>query len=507
MHLITCLCTGQLGCTPLPDDGDKAELQEAVLSVLVFLFTSLPAGSAQDLFQVLHRAYPQPIDCSESKKIYELSPNKKRHEHYIADLPASRSIIPQLSHADAQLDNESLSASTAIDSIQKRASHLLSVVSPSHVTFLEKLYNRTDAGGAEPLLVLQLGLLYFQARNCRLSDRWYNDTLRSQSSDPPEMITKALLHKRTHSAALRHLTDTWRYCLTPQHTCEALAKAAANDMPVCNDVCSLVQSIVGSFPSVSRVVLEVLFFGPPEKFLDQMVSAIQCGDLILNKKGPKTIAVHMGYHCKLLELVGRMYTKIKTNPTQVPNADQCLQRLQNFSRKIVIVVTSQTESYTLSQMSPDVHRFAMSKSLFTLNVDEIAGVICDAGQDVVVGLVSFLPLLPSFPNDLKMLYAHVHGIDATSVSSDLLLVPPFQSAVLQALENRKNAVRMVVDESNTKPSTRFEGMLRRAVENLRNLSAEFGYEADCNAFMADIALQLTPTFKQVLDRECMQSHQ
>ena len=31
--------------------------------------------------------------------------------------------------------------------------------------------------------------------------------------------------------------------------------------------------------------------------------------------------------------------------------------------------------------------------------------------------------------------ARVYGVGATSVSSDLLLVPPFQSAILQALEN------------------------------------------------------------------------
>ena len=504
MYLITCLYTGHLGCTPIPDGGDEAELQEAILSVLVSLFTSLPPSSAQDLFRVLHRAYPQPIDCSESQKLYEFSSKSRKHKNYMADLPASRSIIPQLSHAGARPGNESLSASTAVDSIQRRARQILSVVSPSHVTFLEKLYNRTDAGGAEPLLVLQLGLLYFQACNCRLSDRWYNDTLRSQSSDPPEMITKALLHKGNRSAAVRHLVDTWRYCLTPQHTCEALAKAAANDMPVCNDVCSLVQSITDLFPSVSKLALEVLFYGPPEKFLDQMVSAIRFGGQLLKKKGRQQAAVHMGYHCRLLEFVGQMYAKVKTNLTQVTNAGQCLQRLRDFARRIVMVMTSRTESYTLSQMKPGARCFAMSRSLFTLNVEEVADVICDAGQDVLFGLLSVLPLLPSFPSDLKMLYACVYGVDATSVSSDLLLVPPFQSAILQALENRKNAVRMVVGELNTKSTPRFEGMLRRAVKNLRNLSAEFGFEVDCNAFMAEMTLHITPSLKQVLDRGRMQ---
>ena len=514
MHLITCLCTGQLGCTPIPDDSDEEALQEPVVSVLIFLFTSLPASSAQDLFRVLHRAYPQPIDCSESQKLYKLSHNRKSYEPYVVVLPTLKSIIPQLSHhdADAQQDNESVSASTAVDSIQRRARHLLSVVSPSHVTFLEELYvcSLSNAGNAEPLLILQLGLLYFQARNCRLSDGWYNDTLICQSSDPTRMITKALLHKGNHSAAVRHLIDTWKYCLTPQQTCKALAKAATNHMPVCNDVCSLVQSIADSFPIVSRLALEVLFYGPPEKFLDQMVSAIQSGELFLNKKDPlaEITAVHMDNPCRLLELVGRMHTKIKTNPTQVTNADECLRHLQDFSRTIVLVMTSQTKLYTesLSQMRPDVHCFATSRSLFTLNVHDIAGVICDAGQDVVVELLSFLPLLPSFPNDLKMLYARVYGVAATSVSGDLLLVPPFQTAILQALENRKNDVQRVIDESNIKSSFRLKGMLRHAVENLRNLSAEFGYEADCSAFMAEVALQLTPSLKQVIDRERMKSH-
>ena len=497
------LCTGQLGCTPIPDDGDEEALQEAILSVLISLFTSLPPSSAQDLFKVLHRAYPQPIDCIESGKLCKLRSYARKYQRYETDRPTLQltCALPQLGHADVQLQQTD-SASGTLLAVLERASHVLSTVSQSHVTFLEKLYNRirTNGEGAEPLLIMQLQLLHLQAHNCRQS-RWYINASNSQYSDLTEVIASALLHKGNHSAAVKHLVDTWRYCLTHRQMFKALVKAAATGMPVCNDVCELVQSAVDSLPTVATLALEVLFYGPPEKFIDQMVSAIQLVQRHLLKKHLENANMPaIRCLCQLLELVGRMHAKIKTNLAQITDAHQYLQRLQDFAKEIITVMASQAGIYR--QMWASEWSFAGPRLRCTLNVDEIAGVICDSGQDVLLELGSFLSLLPSFPTDIRMLYAHLHGVNISSVSNDLLLASPFQSAILQALEDEKINVRREVDIGNTSGSVSFGMVLtRRALKRFRNLSKEFGLEADCNAFESEVASQLAPPLRQEFERD------
>ena len=471
--------TGQLGCTPIPDDGDKEALQEAILSVLVSLFTSLPPSSAQDLFKVLEKAYPQPLTFSERAK---LGHKELRTLDEVKCIPTT-SILPSFAAVDKTHELMfGVDSSTEAILLQEACS-LKRAVTPSHVMFLKKLLFRLQAAGTRPLVILQLGLLYSQAHKCREYTRHVSDvsgckfTFEESSkyhsrSVQRQHITVSIDEMEFHSStdhvlAVNHLSNVWRYCITPQQVMEVAIRSVKHKPP--RHVCTLILSAIDS-RCPERLVMEALGTlaeGTPEQFIDGIESVLKVCNSARNPE----------FLCNLLQSVGRMYGKIKANVVPVANIDSCQQRLLNAASNIV----TSMQLYESSQQFTVIDQSLSTYVRFSLDIDMIAEVTCDAGQDTVLGVGYFLQLQSSFVNQLKRLCAHFHNVPISSVNG-LLFEHPFQMVLSHAVEARKAFVRKEIT-ANTSDTQRID----RALKAFQAFTSECGFHTDFTNFASEMA--------------------
>ena len=489
--------TGQLGCTPIPDDGDEEALQEAILSVLISLFTSLPPSSAQDLFKVLEKAYPQPLTFSERAKL--------RHKELctldeLKCIPTT-SILPSFAAVDKTHKLKfGVDSSTEAILLQEACS-LKRAVTPSHVMFLKKLLFRLQAAGTRPLVILQLGLLYSQAHKCREYIRCVSDvsgckfTFEESSkyhsrSVQRQHITVSIDEMEFHSSAdhvlaVNHLNNVWRYCFTPQQVMEVAIHSVKHKPPP--HVCTLILSAIDSRcpERLTMKALGILAEGTPEQFIDGIESVLKVCNLPNNTGDidyslPESLlhsARNPKFLCHMLQLVGRMYSKIKANVVPVANIDSCQQRLLSAATSIV----NSMQLYESSQQFTVVGQSFSTHANFSLNVDMIAGVTCDAGQDTVLGVGYFLQLQSSFVNQLKRLCAHFHNVPISSVNG-LLFEHPFRMVLSHAVEARKAVVRKEIS-ANTSDTQRIDPALKA----FQAFTSECGFHTDFRNFASEMA--------------------
>ena len=494
-------CTGQLGCTLIPDDGDEAELQEAILSVLVSLFTSLPPSSAQDLFRVLHRAYPLPLSYTERSKLGSAA-LRKLDQATCAPPTAPPSILPWRATMDQsrELPFETVDSSSVEVLLLQKACGLRLAVSSFHVEFLRKLLFRLQAAGTNPLVMLQLGLLYCQALNCRVYIRCSTDvsecrlrfvhpdarfSLRVQQQQYIALTIDETLYDSSedHIKAVDHLSSVWRYCLTPEQVMEAAIHAVKHNSPPPPRISTLILSAIDCCPE--RQVLDalgILAEGTPEQFLDGFENVLK----VRNKpnstgcsSSPYSLSHSMqnpGFLCQLLQLVGRMYNKVTANAVSDVSAYGCQQRL----KLAAINIAASMQLYESSQQFSQSREYA---SFDKLDIDSIAKVTCDAGQDAVLGVAHLLQFHPSFIDKLKGLCAAFYNVPVSSVTSrGLLRRHPFWTVVCQAIEARKSYVRNIV-RSRTSDSKRID----QAMKAFQAFASDCGCEAEFRIFASEMA--------------------
>ena len=493
--------TGQLGCTPIQDDGDEEALQDAILSLLVSLFTSLPPSSAQDLFQVLHKAYPVPLSYTERSKLGSDALHKL-DKATCTPPTASPSILPWFTTMDQshELPFEVEDGSAEVLLLQK-ACGLKFAVSSSHVEFLRKLLLCLQAASTNPLIMLQLRLLHCQAQNCRVYNQYGTDIrLRLLYSTRPTSqsiwghTTLAIDETQydsseDHMKAVDHLSNVWKYCLSPQQVMEAAIHAVKHNSPPPPCISTLILSVIDCCPE--RQVLDalgILAEGTPEQFLDGIENVLK----VRNKpnstgcsSSPYSLSRSMRdpeYLCKLLQLVGRMYNKVMAGHDI---------SIYGYQERLKLAASSITAAMQLFESSQLLYL-----SLQYLDIDLIAKVTCDAGQDAVLGVAHLLQFHPSFLDKLKGLCAAFYNVPASSVTSrGLLRQPPFWTVVCQAVETRKTSVRNIVSIRASDSE-----IINQEMKEFQAFASDCGCETDFRNFASEMAALCPYNVRRMIEK-------
>ena len=504
--------TGQLGCTPIPDDGDEKALQEAILSVLVSIFTSLPPSPAQDLFEALYRAYPLPLSYTERNKL-EYDALCLLDQATCTPPTASPSILPWCATMDQshELPFEAEDGSAEVLLLQK-ACGLKFAVSSFHVEFLRKLLRHLQAARTNPLVVLQLRLLYYQARNCRVYNQYSTDISKSKlrvlhSIGP---TSRSMRHttltidetqydsSEDYTKAVHYLSNVWKYCLSPQQVMEVASHAVKHNSTPPPCISTLILSVIDCCPeSLVMGALGMLAEGTPEQFLDGFENVLKPHSQP-NSTGCSSSSSSLShwmqsprYLCQLLQLVGKVYNKVIANAVS-DVIYGCQQRLKLAASSIA----ASMQLYESSQQFNQFNLSCQTASFDTLHIGLIAKVTCDAGQDAVLGVAHLLQFHPSFIDKLKRLCAAFYNVSASSVaSSGLLRQHPFWTVIFQAVEARKTYVRNIV---STRPSD--SERIDNAMKAFQAFASDCGCEAEFRNFASEMAALCPYNVRRMIEK-------
>ena len=447
----------------LLDQNQAEAIRNAILPVLVSLFSSLPPDAAQKLFESLSKAYPRPLEWVEAGRLHESS---LMHQHsYGEPQPKSESVFPHLEDLEDSSKAVTARLSILVTAKEMRWLKLGSVVSESQVDFLGSLAKLVRAKGDKALLAFQLGLLHCQAKNCRSNDygekevssKYKGYGVLAKTSYPVK--DRLLLEDADRAIAIRHLQHVWRYTLKPRGAIEYAAKMAPKS-GTCRDVCDFVLPLIELLPELAdlKVAFGVLAKGTPE----QLINGVS--QVLVSKHHAKDVE-HL---CLYLKSVGAMYDTVRTDAT----ASQWLHPLQDLATRIIDLLTSQED--------PDHKQKCVYSSL---KVNVVAQVICDAGPDTVFHIASLLQQhSSSFPEQIMILCARFNEIPTSSVNKDFLVQPPFESFLEPVYESKKADARSSILVNSSDPSC-----VDSAVREFRSFTRQMGMHEEFTAFAREMA--------------------
>ena len=448
------------------DDNDllMETMAESFISLLVDLFTMLPADGCQELFTTLYKVYPKPLDAKRSKAFSHHS-----HGYGWYRKPVTRSLHynsaffprePLMEDIDRQSVNTSpytmyhrtkspISDDERDEILQVQRSQCS--VFPRHISFLENLLKRLQKKGSP--LQFQMHLLVSLVSNC-LNHDWVSRDHRCRSIDD---IFNPLLEDRCSCCdslqlsasddigfSIEALKEMWKFSIAPQKVLELLEviQDQVRSQPRVPDImCEILVSLLDCETCLNLRVFQVMItIGAKPKYILQAVDIASSS--INDSKQINDYCMTTAMKCA--EMLGVAYNEHKASGA----AEQTLLEL----RLRAVDFLQHAKSILVDRGALE---FMRQKGTPSVNVQALKQIVYDSGQEALtelLALVVMIPgqsLLPTLEWMNEVCDYFCKDADTSANQSKLMNVSPFKESVAKLLEIRKkNIVQMVGSHGN-----------------------------------------------------------
>lgn len=480
-------------------------MADSFTSLLVDLFTMLPAGSCQELFATLYKVYPTPRDVKQCMEIgrYDFQEWQKRlldgasalsqlrNSTFLPEEPLMEDFEQQLEEASRNYRYGTRSYHRAKARLRTQSDHeqayILQLcrtrfsVSTSHISFLEQLYKRLQEAGAP--LQFEIRLLLAQVSNCTV-----NDWTHGEHSFGDHHLCDHLLASDDIGSSIETLKNMWMFSISPENALELLEAVKDRASPQLADVmCDILISVLDCKASLHpRIMTLLLTIGAKPEHILQAVNVVNCS-ISGSKMNPNQCRTTV---VQCVEALGKSYSKHKASGV----AEATLLKLRFKAADLL-----QHARYIRTARSARQHGHGLDPYQSTVDIQSVMEIVCDSGQQALTDLLALMVmhprecLLPSL-NRMNELCNYYHK-DKTSEQSRLLKVSPFKKTVASLLEKRKNEIK-------TLAASRGEtSKLRDLREDLRASFQFLGVEAGFTTFEQDLASVLRNADRQ--DRQLL----
>ena len=464
--------------TPTPGGGADGDLimdvmADSFISLLVDLFTMLPADGCQELFATLYKVYPKPLDAKRSK---EFSPSSYRYwwspliqQHGSTFFP-KEPLMEDIEHQLVIMPSPYLMQNqTSLTISEDKRAEILQLhrtqrsVSPRHISFVEDLLQRLQEKSSP--LQFQMQLLLASVSNCLHND-WARRDHRQSSMEHRHALFSLARAPETPSFggslqlpasddlefSLEALKEMWKYSIPPLKALELLEAIQdhAHSQPRAPDImCDILTSLLDYETSLHGRVLQVMLqIGAKPECILRAASIASCSISDSRQSNNQCRATAI----KCAEVLGLAYNEHKS----LGAAEEMLLELRLKAMDFL----QQAKSTIVDS---DALEFLRQKDLATLNVQAVTQLAVDSGKQALAELLalmvllsgeSLLPTLKGMNELCNYFCKDTKDTNFPGGQSKLVTVSPFKEAIAELLDTRKEDIAKIADhgEDNDRES-------------------------------------------------------
>ena len=475
-------------------------MAESFISLLVDLFTMLPADGCQELFTTLYKVYPKPLDAKRSKAFSPHSHHYRWHRkpdtlslHYSSAFfprePVMEDIDRQLVIARPYTWYHRTKSTISDDERAefRRVQRTQCSVFPRHISFLENLLKRLQKKRSP--LQFQMHLLVSLVSNCLNHDWVSRKHCRSSTDNILNLLlddccsccdSLQLSASDDIGFGIEALKEMWKFSIAPQEVLELLEviQDQVRSQPRVPDImCEILISLLDCETSLNLRVFQVMItIGAKPKYILQAVdiASSSINDSKQNIDHCMTTAIQCA------EMLGVAYNEHKASSAAEQTLLELRLRAVDFLQHAKSILADRGAS-----------KFMRQKGTLTVNVQALKQIVYDSGQQALtelLALVVMIPgqsLLPTLEGMNELCDYYCKDTDTSANQSKLMKVSPFKESVAKLLEIRKENIKKIVGR---------RGNVDRQKSLLDDLKLSFQYLGD------EEGLKTHMSFLRTLDR-------
>ena len=468
-------------------------MADSFTSLLVDLFTMLPAVDGQELFDTLHKVYPTPLDAKRSLEMvyYEYSAWRRRcldgatafsmthHTTFFPSEPPLEGFEHELEEASRRygyISSHHHSAARPEPHCDCERTEILQLcrtqcsVSTSHISFLENLHKALQEANGP--FQFQLQLLTAQVSNCFSYD-WahpapvfiYNRRRCGYGGFNPR---ESVLACNDIGSALQALKAMWMFSMTPESVLSLLESLQDHASPqIFNIMYDILISVLNCAAYLHMHIFELIHkFTLKPGYILHAVNVVTCGISGKNQDSDECRITFI----QCAEALGTSYNQHKALGAD----EETLFKL----RCNAVDLLHQAVSISVA-MSPQLESVYQSSSI-GVDVLSLMQVVCDSGEDALADLLAVVVIHPGgcLLQTLKKMDQLGDYYFKDGGPSKPLQVYPFKKMVLSLLKRRKNKIQTLADLHGD------SGKVRKRIVDLQACFKFVGVEENISTFLS-----------------------
>ena len=446
-------------------------MTDSFTGLLFDLFMMLPASDGQELFCVLCKAYPTPVDAKRSLEMGHFryddwrqsllngasAFSRTQNTTFFPSKPPMEGFENQLEEANRRCGynvryRQASTNSTLQDDIERdeilQLCRTQCSVSISHISFLEQLHKRLQVARAP--FQFQLHLLTAQVSNCRRHD-WarnapdygYNkqgvlsssDVYRYRQAYGDGSVKECVLACDDIGSSLQALDDMWKFSMIPESALTFIEAVQDLASPQFSDVmCDILISVLDCKASLHMRIFELIhkISLKPQHIL-QAVNIVSCSTSGKAQSSEERRTAFI----QCAENIGKVYNQHKDSGDEEMLIELKVKALD---------LLRQARSNAVSRVTLDFSMYQTHSEHPRVDLSSVMHVVCDSGQDALADLLALMEMRPRdcLLQSLKEMTELCNCYFKDSGPPKPLQAPPFKETVEALLEKRKTKIKTVL---------------------------------------------------------------